>query len=263
MQGGSPRRSSSARRRSRRARLSANPHYLFWALFELGWARYFAGDLERAIEACEESARVGGRLTGGTMPAAGGGPGWALGGDALRARRVERGFETMRALGGDELEYAIPVERCFDWEILALAELGARRPGGGRGLRARAPRSWPPSLGPAACPRRWPRAPGAALLLAAGRRRAAQPPRRRSPRTARRRRRPAAGGVRAQPRGPRAGRRGRAQGGDRGAARGRARSSTPAARVRERDALRRELRKLGARAEARGPAAARTPASRR
>ena len=29
------------------ARVSANPHYLFWALFELAWARYYSGDLER------------------------------------------------------------------------------------------------------------------------------------------------------------------------------------------------------------------------
>jgi tetratricopeptide (TPR) repeat protein len=60
------------------ARLAANPHYLFWALFELGWARYYAGHLETATAACEESLHVGGRLTGGTMPSAGGGPGWAL-----------------------------------------------------------------------------------------------------------------------------------------------------------------------------------------
>ena len=29
------------------ARLAANPHYLFWALFELGWARYYAGASRR------------------------------------------------------------------------------------------------------------------------------------------------------------------------------------------------------------------------
>ena len=34
------------------ARLSANPHYLFWALFEVGWARYFAGHLDAAVVAC-------------------------------------------------------------------------------------------------------------------------------------------------------------------------------------------------------------------
>ena len=34
-------------------------------------------------------------------------------------------MEMMHALGSDELEHKIPVERCFDWEILALAELAA------------------------------------------------------------------------------------------------------------------------------------------
>src|SRR4029079_3876134 len=48
------------------ARLSANPHYLAWALFELAWVHYFSGSLDTAIELCEESARVGGRLVGGT-----------------------------------------------------------------------------------------------------------------------------------------------------------------------------------------------------
>ena len=75
------------------ARLSANPHHLFWALFELAHAHYFAGDLEAAIAAGEESARVGGRLA--TMPAAGGGPGWILGIAHLEAGDVERGREMM------------------------------------------------------------------------------------------------------------------------------------------------------------------------
>ena len=106
------------------ARLATNPHYLFWALFELGWAHYYLGNLERAVEACEESARVGGRLTGGTMPAASGGPGWPLAATLFELGDLDRGFETMGQIGGFELNYAIPVERCFYLEILALAELG-------------------------------------------------------------------------------------------------------------------------------------------
>ena len=70
------------------SRLSGNDHYLFWSLFELGWAHYHAGNLDESISAGEESARVGGRLAGGTMPASGGGPGWQL---ALRALRERRG----------------------------------------------------------------------------------------------------------------------------------------------------------------------------
>ena len=104
-------------------RLSPNPHYHFWSLFELGFAHYFSGDLEAAIVAGEDSARVGGRLLGGTMPSAGGGPGWLLAVARFEAGEVERARKEIRALGSDNLEHKIPVERCFDWETLALAEL--------------------------------------------------------------------------------------------------------------------------------------------
>jgi DNA-binding NarL/FixJ family response regulator/tetratricopeptide (TPR) repeat protein len=105
------------------ARLSANPHYLFWALFELAWARYYSGDLDGTIAAGEESAKVGQRMTGGTMPSAGGGPGWVLGVARFTAGEHQRGYEIMRAVCGDELEQKIPVERGFDWEMFALAEI--------------------------------------------------------------------------------------------------------------------------------------------
>jgi ATP/maltotriose-dependent transcriptional regulator MalT len=108
-------------------RLSVNPHYLFWALFELSFAHYHAGDLEAAIAAGEESARVGGRLSGGTMPAAGGGPGWVLAMSHFEAGRTERAHAMMRELGPDDLPHKIPVERCFDWEVLALVELALGR----------------------------------------------------------------------------------------------------------------------------------------
>ena len=61
------------------ARLSASPHELYRALFELGWTLYYAGDLDGAIAAHEESSRVDPRLAGGTIPNGGGGPGWGLG----------------------------------------------------------------------------------------------------------------------------------------------------------------------------------------
>ena len=109
-------------------RLSSNPLWLFWSLFELGWAHYYAGDLEAAIAAGEESARVGRRLAGGTMPSAGGGPGWMLACARFEAGDVERAREEMHALGSDELEHKIPVERCFDWETLALVELAIGSP---------------------------------------------------------------------------------------------------------------------------------------
>jgi DNA-binding NarL/FixJ family response regulator len=109
------------------SRLSANDHYLFWSLFELGWAHYHAGSLEAAIAAGEESARVGRRLAGGTMPASGGGPGWQLACARFEAGQVQRAWEIMHSLGGDDLEHKIPVERCIDWEILALVELALGR----------------------------------------------------------------------------------------------------------------------------------------
>jgi DNA-binding NarL/FixJ family response regulator len=105
------------------ARLAGNPHYLFWAFFELGFALYYKGDLDGSIAAGEESLRVGHRLAGGTIPAAGGGPGWLIANARFAAGDVRRAREEMHALGSDELEHKIPVERCFDWEILALVEL--------------------------------------------------------------------------------------------------------------------------------------------
>jgi DNA-binding CsgD family transcriptional regulator len=117
------------------ARLSGNLHYLFWALFELGWAHYYSGNLDAAIEACEESLRINDRLTGGTMPSAGGGPGWALGVALFQAGEVERGVQIMHAVG---LDRKIPAELCFDWEMLALAELAQGRPDGADGYASRA-----------------------------------------------------------------------------------------------------------------------------
>ena len=109
-------------------RVSANPHYHFWALFELGWAHYYSGNLDAAIAAGEESARVGGVLSGATMPSAGGGPGWQIACARFEAGEVERAREEMYALGSGELEHKIPVERGFDWEILALVELATGNP---------------------------------------------------------------------------------------------------------------------------------------
>jgi ATP/maltotriose-dependent transcriptional regulator MalT len=105
------------------ARVSANPHFLFWALFELAWARYFAGDLDGAIAAGEESVDVGGLLSGGTMPSAGGGAGWALAVARFELGEVEAARGLMRDVGGEHLEDWIAVERYFNWENVALVEL--------------------------------------------------------------------------------------------------------------------------------------------
>jgi signal transduction histidine kinase len=110
-------------------RLSASPHELSWALCELAFAQYHAGELEAAIAAAEESARVGGRMAGDTMPAGGGGPGWVLGMALFEAGEIERARGVMHSLGSDDLPHKIPVEKCFDWEILALVELALGRKG--------------------------------------------------------------------------------------------------------------------------------------
>ena len=44
----------------------------------------------------------------------------------------------MHALGGDDLAHKIPVERCFDWEVLALVELARGSSGTADGYVRRA-----------------------------------------------------------------------------------------------------------------------------
>jgi DNA-binding CsgD family transcriptional regulator/tetratricopeptide (TPR) repeat protein len=105
------------------ARLSGSPHELYRALFELGWTLYYAGDLDGAIGAHEESSKVDPRLAGGTIPNGGGGPGWGLGAAWVETGEVERGRKLLLALVGDDGARTMPVERCFDWETLTLASL--------------------------------------------------------------------------------------------------------------------------------------------
>ena len=235
------------------ARLAANPHYLFWALFELGLAHYFSGDLEAALVAGEESERIGGRLVGGTMPSTGGGPGWLMAAARFEAGDVERAREDMRALGSDELEHKIPVERCFDWETMALAELAVGRREAAEGYARRAEEN-AERLGlkvPSACAGR----ARAAVLLAAGEPLAAARVASESAGAA------ASVGARLQAaysRGLEG--RARAAAGERAPAvealKEAEREAGLCGSVRFRDEMRRELRKLGARAVVRGPAAA-------
>ena len=109
-------------------RLSASTHDLAWALNELAYAHYHVGTLDAAIAAADESARVGGKLAGATIPAGGGGPGWVLGMSYFEAGEVERAWTIMQGLGDDDLQHKIPVERCFDWEVLALVQLALGHP---------------------------------------------------------------------------------------------------------------------------------------
>jgi ATP/maltotriose-dependent transcriptional regulator MalT len=234
-------------------RLSANPHYHFWALFELGWAYYYSGNLDAAMAAGEESARVGGVLAGATMPSAGGGPGWQIACTRFEAGEVERARDEMRALGSDELEHKIPVERCFDWEILALVELATGNTEAADGYARRAEDN-AEQLGlcvPFAVAGR----ARAAVLLAAGQAEEAARAANRSAEIA------ASVGARLQATFSRglAGRALAAAGGRAAAItalREAERAADQCGSVRFRDEMRRELRKLGARAEVRGPATA-------
>ena len=238
------------------ARLSANPHYLFWALFELGWAHYYRGDLDARDR---RAARRAGAWAAAWPAARCPRPAAARGGRSPRALfeagEVERALrDDALELGGDELEHTIPVERCFDWEILALAELARERPTPPTRYVARA-EAHAATLGPAAARARWRRArPGRA---AAGERATcdgARDGRRESVGGGRGHRRPAAGGVLARPARVR---RWRPPATATARSRRCARRSSELDRcgsVRVRDEVRRELRKLGARAETRGPA---------
>jgi len=67
-------------------------------------------------------------MVGGTMPAGGGGPAWVLASTLFELGELDRGFEHLPALGGEEVTRAIPIERCHNFETLALAELARERP---------------------------------------------------------------------------------------------------------------------------------------
>jgi len=237
------------------ARLSANPHYLFWALFELAWPRYFAGDLEGAIEACEESLRHGDRLTGATIPSAGGGPGWALAVAHFAAGKTKEALEMMKALGSEEIEFAVPVERCFDWETMALAELAG---GSLEVAEAHAARAEELAAGlDLELPRALAARARAAILLHNDEAAAAVAPARIGVEGAE----AAGAGLQAAFSRQLLGR-ALVAAGERSEAievlREAERGLDAGNSVRERDATRRELRKLGARREARGPAAGET-----
>ena len=139
------RRSSSCEQRRRGgARSRRNPHYLFWALFELGWAHYYAGDLEahhRRLRGERAASAAGWRAARCPPPAAG-----------RAGRSPPRDFE----LG--ELERGLrdhgrarrrrPRARDPRRALLLLGDARARRAGArparrGRGASRSAPRSTP------------------------------------------------------------------------------------------------------------------------
>ena len=235
------------------ARLSASAHELYRALFELGWTLYYAGDLDGALAAHEESSRVDPRLAGGTIPNGGGGPGWGLGVAWLESGEIER--------GANHAARARWRERRPHDARRALLRLGepharrARRRRRGRRRRLRTPCGAGRGAAGAEAP---------ALRSPAGReRRCCSPAASRSRRLASRTSRPrppARSERRLQAAFSRALEgRALAAAGDRleaiAALRHAERELDACGSVRVRDEMRRELRRLGARAEPRGPAA--------
>jgi DNA-binding NarL/FixJ family response regulator len=109
-------------------RLDGAAHFLPWALFERAWAHYYLGDLGAAIACAEESMQISHRKIGGAGPSAGVGPVWILACALIESDQAGRAAELLRPLVGDDIEGAMPVERGFFWETLALAELGAGSP---------------------------------------------------------------------------------------------------------------------------------------
>ena len=110
-------------------RLSASPHYLFWALFELGVRALLRGRprrRDRGRRGERPRRRPDGRRDDARRRAAD--PAGSLGMRAFRGRRARAGLgDRCAALGGDDLAHKIPVERCFDWEVLALVALARGR----------------------------------------------------------------------------------------------------------------------------------------
>ncbi len=109
-------------------RLDDAAHFLPWALFERAWAHYYLGDLGDAIACAEESMQLSNRKIGGAGPSAGIGPAWIQACALIESDRPEQAAELLRPLAGEDIEGAMPVERGFFWETLALAETGAGRP---------------------------------------------------------------------------------------------------------------------------------------
>lgn len=106
------------------AHLDGATHFLPWALFERAWAHYYRGELGAAIACAEDSMRISKTDIGGTGPSAGIGPAWVLGSALVESGKAERATQLLRPLAGEDIEGAMVVERGFFWETLALAEIG-------------------------------------------------------------------------------------------------------------------------------------------
>lgn len=106
------------------AQLTDNPQYLFWTLWELGWRQFLMGDLDACVASCEESARAARRLAGSYIRSGSGEPGWTLGMALIKRGELDRGLGHMLdGVGGWELRNVTPLERPWAREHLVLVEI--------------------------------------------------------------------------------------------------------------------------------------------
>ena len=120
------------------ARLSASPHELYRALFELGVDALLRGRPRRRDRGVRGERRASIRGSPAARSrTAGGGPGLGARRRAgSRPARSSAARTILLELGGEDVARTMPVERCFDWESLALVELAAGNAEAAERLRA-------------------------------------------------------------------------------------------------------------------------------
>jgi tetratricopeptide (TPR) repeat protein len=110
------------------ARTSPNPQYLFWALWECAYSHAMAGNIERALELCEESTELSRDLAPNflfwSQPASTYGHVIRESGEAERGLQIE-----LDALGGPEMPRISAYERVIALQQLTEALVAAGRTG--------------------------------------------------------------------------------------------------------------------------------------
>jgi DNA-binding CsgD family transcriptional regulator len=107
------------------SRLSSNPQFPFWARWESAYAAYLCGDLAAGMRLADEAAQLAEGLLPNLLSAAE--PGWTLGQLLIESGERERGHAVvLDAVGGIELPKVVPAERCLAWDVLGsnAVELG-------------------------------------------------------------------------------------------------------------------------------------------
>ncbi len=104
------------------ARVSPNPNDLLWALWQRAWTAHFAGDLELAVAAGQESYELSAQVPSHLLFI--GDVGWTYGLALVENGEAEHGIELMLAAIGDEqMTHVVPYDRCWVCEDMTSAEL--------------------------------------------------------------------------------------------------------------------------------------------